>query len=160
MSKHLVPKVATALLAGASAVALGAAPAGAAARTFTQHQVIPVDGAVVICGSTALVASGSFEQILHITMDNQGLFHLTGTGTPRAVTLDDGAGNVYSLRGATWFGGTFTDPEGNNPIVLTSTDKFSIVSPGGGLFGRVNMTEHLSPNGKEFGFDFGTCESP
>jgi hypothetical protein len=73
-----------------------------------------------------------------------GVFHITGTGIPRGVTLDDGAGNVYSLHGATHFGGSFTDPN-NNPVAMTSTDKFSIVSAGGGLVGSVNVTEHVEP---------------
>jgi hypothetical protein len=112
------------------------------------------------CGATALVASGSFEQVLHGTLDAQGIFHITGTGTPRGVTLDDGAGNMYSLRGATHFGARFADPNSNVPIAKTSTDKFSIVSTSGGLFGRVNVTEHVSSNGQVHFFNFGNCEPP
>ena len=38
------------------------------------------------------------------------------------------------------------------------TDKFQIVSQGGGTVDSVNAVEHVSPNGKEFFFDFGTCQ--
>jgi hypothetical protein len=40
----------------------------------------------------------------------------------------------------------------------TSTDKLQIVSQGGGTVDSVNAVEHVSPNGKEFFFDFGTCQ--
>jgi hypothetical protein len=160
MAKYFIPKLMTALGLGAGAAVLSVGPADAAAQTFTQHQTVAIDGAVVTCGTTDLVASGSFEQTVHGTLDNQGIFHITGTGTPRSVTLADSAGNVYDLRGATHFGGSFIDPDGTNPIVMTATDKFEIVSPGGGEFGSVNITEHLGPNGAEHSFDFGDCTPP
>jgi hypothetical protein len=97
---------------------------------------------------------------VHGTLDSQGIFHITGTGVPQAVTLDDGAGNIYSPPGATHFGGTFTDPDSNSPIAMTSTDKFSIVEAGGGLVGSVNLTEHVTRNGQERSFDFGDCQPP
>jgi hypothetical protein len=37
------------------------------------------------------------------------------------------------------------------------TDQFQIVSQSGGTIGSVTGVEHISPNGKEFFFDFGTC---
>jgi hypothetical protein len=152
--------VAAGLLGAVGTSIAGALPAGATAQTFSQHQLVPIDGATVTCGTTALVAAGSFEQVVHGTLDAQGIFHITGTGISRAVTLDDGAGNVYSLHGATHFGATFTDPDSNSPIAMTSTDKFSIVRAGGGLLGSVNVTEHVSRNGQAHSFDFGSCQPP
>ena len=43
-------------------------------------------------------------------------------------------------------------------VQVTSTDKLQIVSQGGGTVDSVNAVEHISPNGKEFFFDFGTCQ--
>jgi hypothetical protein len=37
------------------------------------------------------------------------------------------------------------------------TDQVQIVSQSGGTMDSVNGVEHISPNGKEFFFDFGTC---
>ena len=40
------------------------------------------------------------------------------------------------------------------------TGKFQVVSRGGGTVDSVNVVEHISFNGKEFSFDFGTCVAP
>ena len=69
--------------------------------------------------------------------------------------IQDQDGNIYSLAGAIWFGATFNANTGG--FQATSTDKFRIVSQGGGMVDSVNAVEHVSPNGKEFLFDFGTC---
>jgi len=72
------------------------------------------------------------------------------------VVLQDQDGNLYSVGGAIWFGGTFNANTGG--FQGTSTDKFQILSQGGGTVDSVNGVEHVSPNGKEFSFSFGTCE--
>jgi hypothetical protein len=42
---------------------------------------------------------------MHESVDASGTTHFTVTDTPDHVSLVDENGNVYSLRGATWFGG-------------------------------------------------------
>ena len=146
-----------AVAATTGVVAFTMLPAAAAAQTQTVHQREDATGAVVMCGATPLTVTGYFETVTSMTLDASGVFHITSTGVPRGVTLDDGTGHTYFLRGATHFSGKFGDA---GPIVLTSTDKFSIVSAGGGLLGSVNGVEHSSPNGNVFAFDLGSCEAP
>jgi hypothetical protein len=61
------------------------------------------------------------------------------------------------VSGANWFGGSAYDPDANEPIAFTSTDKFVIRTATGGVYGMVNVIEHISPSGKYFEFDFGNC---
>lgn len=147
---------------GASALAgsaLALAGPVAAAETLTYHYQTDVSGTTITCGSTQLttVAGSVFDSVFHENADGRGEYHATETDTPHPVTLSDTDGNVYNLEGASWFEGTFTDPDGNNPVVLTSTDEFSITASDGGLLGRVSAVTHLSPNGNFFSIDFGDC---
>jgi hypothetical protein len=74
------------------------------------------------------------------------------------VTLTDGT-NTYTLSGASWFGATSTDPEGV-PAVATETDHFVIRNASGGVYAKVQVVMHQSPNGDFFVFDGGSCEAP
>jgi hypothetical protein len=74
------------------------------------------------------------------------------------VVLQDAAGNLYSIRGAEWFGSTSNANTGG--FQATFTGKLQIVSQGGGTVDSVNVVAHISPNGKKFFLDFGTCEAP
>jgi hypothetical protein len=45
-------------------------------------------------------SGGTVYQVFHINQDARGIEHVTGTITPRHVTLADAAGNAYTLSGA------------------------------------------------------------
>ena len=139
---------------------LAAAPALASNAGTTVHMSVPLAdaGLTVTCGTTVLTGTGGTASLVfHESTDAQGIFHLTGTGTFNRATFEDAAGNSYSVSGANWFGGSAYDPDANEPIAFTSTDKFVIRTATGGVFGMVNVTEHISPNGTYFEFDFGNC---
>jgi hypothetical protein len=104
------------------------------------------------------VVSGEIAIVLHEGTSASGNTNFTGTVTPRNVVLQDAAGNLYSLRGAEWFGATTNANTGG--FQATFTGKFQVVSQGGGTVDSVNVVEHISFNGKEFTFDFGTCVAP
>jgi len=156
----------SALAAATAACAFGlmAAPAGAAAMTFHDHETLPVAGDVFPCGNGDLtVTAGTISLVNQGTIDAQGIVHVTSTVVPHNVTLQDAAGNAYTISGADWFGGTFTgDPDDPNsvPIVVTDTEHFVIHTAEGGVYAKVQIVEHLSPNGKVISFDLGGCETP
>ena len=156
----MLKKVAFLTVAAISGALLAAAPAVASNVGTTVHMSIQlVDaGASLSCGATVLTATGGTATfVFHESTDAQGIFHLTGTGTFNRATFQDAAGNTYSVSGANWFGGSAHDPDANEPIAFTSTDKFVIRTATGGVYGMVNVTEHISPNGNFFSFDFGNC---
>jgi hypothetical protein len=139
----------------ASVLLLGVSSAGAnqPAMHFTQ----PVPGDPLQCGDTTYTPiSGELAIVVHEGQSASGNTNFTTTITPRHVVLQGQDGNLYSLRGAIWFGATFNANTGG--FQATSTDKFQIVSQGGGTVDSINVVEHISPNGKEFSFSFGTCE--
>ena len=77
----------------------------------------------------------------------------------RQVVAEDPEGNVYSLRGAFWFGGAFNAQQGTE--VFMDTGKLQVVSQGSGTVDSVNVTFHVTGvNGNVKAFDFGTCEEP
>lgn len=153
---------AAALAVGSLAsLTLLAGPAVASAETFTSHDTEPVSGDVFTCGTNVLtVTGGTLAQVFHETEDAQGMYHYTGTVVPHDVTLVDGAGNTYTISGASWFGGTSTDDEGNDPIEFTGTDHFVIHDASGAAYGTVRLIGHLSPNGHSVDFDRGDCVLP
>ena len=149
--------VAAAAICGAF---LAAAPALASNAGTTVHLSAPLAdaGLTVTCGTTVLTGTGGTARLVfHESTDAQGIFHLTGTGTVNQGTLQDTSGNIYSVSGAVWFGGSTSDPDANEPIVFTSTDKLVIRTATVGVFGMVNFVDHISPSGKYFAFDFGNC---
>lgn len=144
-----------------AAVAIGTAPAQAAATTHTEHGSFPAAGAVFTCtGGDLTATAGTVYSVLHTTVDNQGVFHVTGTITPRGVTLQDAAGNTYTLSGASWFGGKSVTQDESGIIVSTDTSHFVIHSSTGGVYAKVQMVEHVSPNGTSFSFVRGSCQEP
>ncbi len=156
----LLKKMAIVAAAAIGAAFLAAAPALASNAGTTVHLSVPLaeGGLTVTCGTTVLTGTGGTARLVfHEGTDAQGIFHLTGTGTINQGTLQDTSGNIYSISGANWFGGSVTDPDANEAIVFTSTDKFVIRTATGGVFGMVNGVEHISPNGQYFAFDFGNC---
>jgi hypothetical protein len=143
----------TLLLAAAAAVS--SASANAPAQHFTED----VTGDEIVCGSTIYtVTSGSLAITIHEGTSASGNINFTGTIVPRGVVLEDAVGNVYSIQGAEWFGGTFNAQQGT--MQFTDTDFFTIVGSGGGVVGTVRAIFHISPNGKVVDLNFGTCELP
>jgi len=145
----------------AAAVALIglAGPAQASAMAFHEHDSLSVVGDVFACSPTDLtVTSGTIDEHFAGVQDANGVFHFTGTIVPHDVTLTDGT-NTYTLSGASWFGFTGADPEGM-PTVSTETDHFVIRGATGGVYAKVQVVMHLSPNGTSFTFDRGQCEEP
>jgi len=46
------------------------------------------------------------------------------------------------------------------PTVSTETDHFVIRNTTGGVYAKVQVVMHFSPNGNYFAFDRGSCEAP
>jgi hypothetical protein len=136
-----------------------AGPAYASAVTFKQHDSFDPTGSVFSCSPTDLtVTGGTVRESFEGVQDANGVTHFTGTIVPHDVTLTDGT-NTYTLSGATWFGATATDPDAM-PTVATETDHFVIRNASGGVFAKVQVVMHVSPNGDSFVFDRGACEAP
>jgi hypothetical protein len=145
----------------AAAVALIglAGPAQASAIAFRQHDSVGVKGDVFACSPTNLtVTSGSIDEMFAGVQDANGVTHFTGTIVPHDVTLTDGT-NAYTLSGASWFGATAPGPDAE-PTVSTETDHFVILGATGGVYAKVQVVMHFSPNGNFFDFDGGQCEAP
>jgi hypothetical protein len=138
------------MVCGAPAVASGPA----------QHTVDDLTGDVIVCESTTYtVTSGTAKLVIHEGTSASGNENVTGTGTLQDVLAVDEDGNLYSLRGAFWFGGAFNAQVGN--FVFTDTAKLQVVSQGSGTVDSVNVTAHLTlVNGNVQEFSFGTCEAP
>lgn len=139
---------------------VGAAPAAAGPA---QHAVEDVTGDQIVCESTTYtITSGTLKITIHEGTSASGNENVTGTLTPQAVVATDEAGNVYSLRGAFWFGGAVNAQQGT--MVFTDTGKLQVVSRGSGTVDSVNVTSHVTiVNGNtitEFEADFGSCEEP
>jgi hypothetical protein len=143
---------------GALAVALGAGSAFASgpAERFTED----VTGDVFVCEDAAYtITSGEVQIVVHEGESASGNQNFTFTLTPRKVVAEDGEGNVVSIRGTTWAGGSLNAQQGTE--VFTVTDKFQLVQQGSGTVDNVNMTFHITTvNGNVKDFDFGTCEVP
>lgn len=156
----MLKKIAWLSTAAISTALLAAGPAAASSAGTTVHLSIDLAGSglTLSCGTTLLTPTGGTATLVfHESTDANGVFHLTGTGTFNDATLQDTAGNSYSITGANWFGGSAYDPDASQPIAFTSTDKFVIRTATGGVFGMVNAIEHISPDGEYFLFDFGRC---
>ena len=131
------------------AVAL-VAPAGASAATTRNS--FDVTGSVFECPThTYTVTSGAINEVMHESVDATGTTHFTVTDTPDRVRLVDEDGNLYSLRGAIWFGGR--DDE-----ILTATHMFNIVGRGG-VSDSIRLIERFR-DGELISRDFGSCVLP
>jgi hypothetical protein len=149
------------LPAAAATVALIgiAGPAQASAMTFHEHDSFDPTGQIFTCSPTDLtVTGGTVDEYFAGAIDANGVTHFTGTIVPHDVTLTDGT-NTYTLSGASWFGATASSPDAM-PTVSTETDHFVIHSATGGVYAKVQVVSHLSPNGTSFTFDGGQCEEP
>ena len=143
---------------GALGIALGS---GSALGSGPAERVtIPVAGDQFVCeDATYTITSGSIQIVEHEGESASGNENFTFTITPRKVVAVDGDGNVVSIRGATWGGGSVNAKQETG--VLTFTDKFQIIQQGSGTVDNVNSTFHITfVNGNVKEFDFGTCETP
>ena len=142
-------------LAVALAAAAAAHPASAApAEHFTED----VTGDVFVCDDAVYtVTSGVLVSTFHFGQSASGNTNFTGTLVGRRVVLEDAEGNVYSLRGAVWFGDTSNAQQGTSQGTFTAF--LNIVSAGGGVVDTVRMVAHFGTNG-EFSMDSGSCVLP
>jgi hypothetical protein len=101
--------------------------------------------------------TGVIDTVMHENADGRGLYHYSGTDTARGVTLVDADGATYRLEGASSFSGTSRDGEGLDNVVTTDVQEFTISGVGGGRLGKVDVVNHLSPNGQLRTVVFGTC---
>jgi hypothetical protein len=123
-----------------------------AASAATTHDSFDVTGAVFPCPMhTYTVTSGAIKEVVHESVDASGTTHFTVTDTPDHVSLVDEDGNVYSLRGAIWFGGR--DGE-----ILTATHMLNIVGRGG-VSDSIKLVERFR-DGQLISHEFGSCEGP
>jgi hypothetical protein len=155
----LATRLATGAAIAASALGVIASSAGAASPTM--HMSFPAAGLPFACFSGTLTATGgTIDEVNHESVDAQGVYHFTGTVTPHDVTLEDGSGNVYTLSGASWFGGRATDPSLTTVIAAGDTEHFVIHDAQGGVYAKVQMVGHFNQNGGYFSFNRGTCLPP
>jgi hypothetical protein len=123
-----------------------------AASAETTHESFDVTGTVFPCPThTYTVTSGAIKSVIHVSVDANGINHFTVTETPDHVRLVDENGNVYSLRGAIWFGGRADE-------ILTATHMFNIVGPGG-VSDSIKLVERFR-FGQLISRDFGSCQLP
>jgi hypothetical protein len=159
----LRPLAAATPVVAAAAIALAslAGPANASAMTFKQHDSFDPTGSVFTCTPTDLaVTGGMVNESFEGAQDANGVVHFTGTIVTHDVTLTDGT-NSYTLSGASWFGSTASDPDPQAPpTVATETDHFVIRDASGGVYAKVQLVMHQSPNGDYFEFNRGSCMAP
>jgi N-acetylmuramic acid 6-phosphate (MurNAc-6-P) etherase len=143
-----------AAIAAAGALALSATTAFANSAAI--HYSFDATGMVIACGDHSYtVASGTVNVVEHVGTSASGNLNVTATLTPDDVVLVDASGNVYSLAGALWFGGSLNARTGG--LADTDTSKIQILSQGGGTVDSLNVVFHISPNGDITSLDFGTC---
>jgi hypothetical protein len=143
----------------AAAAVLLASPALAASGQQTVRESFDATGAVFTCGQGDItVTGGTAYQVMHFGQDARGIFHYTGTITVKGITATDANGNQYFITGAAWFGGKAVSE--NQNLVATDTSHFVIHNASGGVYGKVQVVDHFSLNGRSFTFDIGGCETP
>jgi hypothetical protein len=148
-----------AALLGAAVLAVPALAAGQAGTTVVS--TFDATGAQFTCsdGTTYTALGGTVHSVIHDSLSANGAEHFTGTIAPTGVTLTDGTSStVYTLGGATWFGGNFNPATGQ--FEAGDTGFFNIIAPGGGVVGKVAGVEHMSSGGANFSFNFGDCQAP
>jgi hypothetical protein len=137
--------------------ALAAAPAAALAAGAT-HVEFSIAGEILACPDTTYtVQSGTIKEVLQEVQSQSGNQMFTVTDTPQHVVLVDQHGAVYTLRGATWFGGVTIDNTGAE--VVTATHNLEIIARGGGVADSVRLVERFR-DGELLTHEFGTCQLP
>jgi len=136
----------------AAAACLWTAPAFAAGAT---HDEFSIAGDITACpNATYTVRSGSIREVLQEITTPSGNTMFTVTDTPQHVVLVDETGAIYTLRGATWFGGVTNDNTGAE--IITATHNLEVISRGGGVADSVRLIERFR-NGELISHEFGTC---
>ena len=75
------------------------------------------------------------------------------------MTLSDGTTDtIYRLVGANSAGGNIDVVRGT--FEFTDVTHFNIVTPGGGVVGKVAGVLHVTSSGEGVSFTFGDCEAP
>jgi hypothetical protein len=149
--KRMYLLLALVLTAAAAAYPANAAPA--------QHFIEDVTGDVFVCDDAVYtVTSGVVATTVHEGSSASGNMNFTVTIVPRKVVVEDAEGNVYSVKGAVWIGGTLNAQQGTEQF--TSTQFLNIVGSGGGVVDSVRALFHVSPNGQIVDVDFGSCQPP
>jgi len=141
---------------GLAGGAAGAAPSNGG----TEHSSFPAAGAVFECSAPTgdiTAVSGTVYMVDHWTVDGQGVFHETGTVNTHGVTLVGENGDLYTVSGASWFGGK-VDATGT-PLVFTDTEHWVLhdTTTGGNV--KVQIVSHWS-SGSGFTWDKGSCSAP
>jgi|SRR5215211_611764 len=143
-------------------VAVVASATAALASGPAEKVIVPVTGDQFVCDNALYtITSGEIQIVEHEGSAAQGNANFTFTVTPRKVVAEDELGNVVSIVGAEWGGGAINVNTGGE--VFTFTDKFQLVSQGGGTVGNVNVTFHVTAQPNNFvlnEFDFGNCSTP
>jgi hypothetical protein len=143
---------------GATAVVL-ASPALAASGQQTDRGSFDPTGAVFTCVQGDItVTGGTVNEVSHYAQDGRGVFHFTSTITIRGVTATDANGNQYFITGASSFSGMARSE--NELLLVTDTSHFVIHNASGGVYGKVQLVDHFSLNGRSFTIDIGGCEAP
>jgi hypothetical protein len=134
----------------------------ALANQPAQHFTEDVTGDTIQCDTAVYtITSGTVRIVVHEGASASGNLNFTLTITPQNVMAVDEAGNLYSIVGAVWFGGTVNANTGGEQF--TATQKLQIVSQGGGTVDSVNLTFHVTAQQNHVvvkDFDFGTCAAP
>lgn len=142
-----------------AAAPLGMAVASPGSPPSTLHSSFDPTGTVFVCagGDLTFLPGGTADQVIHNSVDSNGVIHITGTVTLHNVTASDADGNVYPITGATWFGAKGTQDQ---TYLAHDTDHFVVHNAAGGVYAKVQVTDHFSLNGPVFTLDFGSCEAP
>jgi hypothetical protein len=151
MRRTFVVLVAFAVVMGLTTTVLANGPA--------EHFIEDVTGVQFVCDDAVYaITSGEIRVVVHDGSAAQGNQNSTFTLTPIKVVAEDESGNQVSIVGATWLGGAFNANTGGG--VFTLTDKFQLLSKGGGTVGNVNVTFHVTAQPNNFvikEFDIGSC---
>ena len=124
---------------------LGATPAMAAAFTYTVSQSIPIDFLVYVpCANQGageyVELTGSLHDLFHITVDNNGGFHLKTLDNPQGIS-----GNGMTT-GAKYQGTGETGDEINGTVGYETTymNNFKIVGQGPGNNYMIHENLHIT----------------
>jgi hypothetical protein len=143
---------------GAATVML-ASPALAASGQQTDRGSFDPTGAVFTCGQGDItVTGGTVNEVSHFVQDGRGVFHYTSTITIRGVTATDASGNQYFITGASSFSGMALSE--NQILLVTDSSHFVIHNASGGVYGKVQLVDHFSLDGRSFTIDIGGCAAP